>query len=138
MVRRFPSIWAHTAHIGHYIDVTLQGIPKQNHVLGLLVENDERKLQKKDNQTWEPTQRMYVPDSSPRALAKAGAYTEVFLRHLRCAWTSKGRAVTYHGRRQNMLASRSTSKHFSMNIGLPRRRGSWHKVSRIVDHPAPV
>ena len=61
MVWRFASILAHAADFGQHTDIILQDIPKRKYTLTLLVDNEERELQRKDNQIWTPAQRLCVP-----------------------------------------------------------------------------
>ena len=60
MVWRFTSILAHPADLGQHTDIILQDVPKREYTLTLLVDNVERELQRKDNQTWAPAQRLCV------------------------------------------------------------------------------
>ena len=58
--RRFTSIWAYTADLGHHTEIILQDVPKLKYTLRLFVDNEERELQKEDKQTWAPAQRLYA------------------------------------------------------------------------------
>ena len=60
-MRRFTSIYVYTTHFGQHTDITLRDVPNREYTLGLFVENVEVELQRKDNQTWTPVQRQYVP-----------------------------------------------------------------------------
>ena len=60
-MRRLTSIYIHTSHFSKHIEITLQDIPNREYTLRLFVENVERELQKKDDHTWTPAQRQYVP-----------------------------------------------------------------------------
>ena len=59
MVRRFTSIYAHTAHLGQHTELTLKGVSKLEYTLRLFVDDEKRKIQTMDNQTWTPAQRPY-------------------------------------------------------------------------------
>ena len=59
-MRRFTSITAHTADLRLHTGITLQIVPKLKYALRLLVDNEERELQRVNNQTWEPTQPLYA------------------------------------------------------------------------------
>ena len=56
----FHSIWAYTADLGQHTEIILQDIPKLKCTLRLLVDNEERELQRQDIQTWALAQRLYV------------------------------------------------------------------------------
>ena len=56
-MRRFTSIYIHTAHFGHNTEITLQDVPNRAYTLRLFVENVEREVQRKDDHTWTPAQR---------------------------------------------------------------------------------
>ena len=60
-MRRFTSIYIHTTHFGYHIEITLQDVPNRAYTLRLFVENVEREVERKDNHTWIPVQRPYVP-----------------------------------------------------------------------------
>ena len=60
-MRRFTLVYIHTAHFSHHIEITLQDVHKE-YTLSLFVENVESELERKDNYTWTPTQRQYVPN----------------------------------------------------------------------------
>jgi len=60
-VRRFTSIYVHTAHFRQHTEITLQDIPNREYTLGLFVGNVVRELQRKDNDTWTPARRLWVP-----------------------------------------------------------------------------
>ena len=57
----FTSILIQNADLSHHSEITLQDVPKLKYTLRLLVDNEERELQRMDNRTWEPAQRLYVP-----------------------------------------------------------------------------
>jgi hypothetical protein len=46
---------------GHRTEIILQDVLNREYTLRLFVENEERKLLTKDNRTWTPAQRPYVP-----------------------------------------------------------------------------
>ena len=48
------------AHFGQHAEIRLQEGPNREYTVRLFVENMERVLEKKDNQTWTPAQRVYV------------------------------------------------------------------------------
>jgi len=60
-VRCFISIHVHTAHFGQQTEITLHDIPNREYTLRLFVENVVRELQRKDNNTWTPARRLWVP-----------------------------------------------------------------------------
>ena len=60
-MRPFTSINIHAAHFGKHTEITLQDVPNRAYTLRLLVENVEREVQMRDNHTWIPAQRLYVP-----------------------------------------------------------------------------
>ena len=60
MVWRFTSILAHAADLGQHTGIILEDVPNREYTLTLLVDNEGRELQRKDNQTWTPTQRLCV------------------------------------------------------------------------------
>jgi len=60
-MRRFTSVPAHTADLGHDTEITLQVIPKLKYTLRLLVDNRERELLRINNRTWEPAKPLYTP-----------------------------------------------------------------------------
>ena len=60
-MRRFTSIYIHTSHFSSLTEITLQDIPNREYTLRLFVEDVESELRKKDNYTWTPAQRLYVP-----------------------------------------------------------------------------
>ena len=60
-VWRFTSIYIHTSHFSNHTEITLQDVPNWEYTLRLFVENVERELHKKDDYTWTPVQRQYVP-----------------------------------------------------------------------------
>ena len=60
-MRRLTSIYIHTSHFSKHTEITLQDVPNREYTLRLFVENVERELQKKDDYTWIPVQRQYVP-----------------------------------------------------------------------------
>ena len=59
--KRFISILVHAADLRHHIGVTLQAVPKMKYALRLLVDNEEREIQRTNNRTWEPVQPLYAP-----------------------------------------------------------------------------
>ena len=60
-MRRFTSIYIYTAHFVYHTEITLQDVPLREYTLRLFVENVEKQLQRKDQHTWTPTRRQYVP-----------------------------------------------------------------------------
>jgi hypothetical protein len=60
-VRPFTSVYVYTAYFGHRTEITLQGVPNREYTLRLFIENLESELQSKDNHTWAPARRQYVP-----------------------------------------------------------------------------
>ena len=60
-MRQFTSIYTHTAHFGYHTEIALQGVPNRAYTLRLFIDNVEREVQRKDNHTWTPAQRPYVP-----------------------------------------------------------------------------
>ena len=59
--QRCTSIQGHTADLSHHTEVTLQVVPRLNYSLRLLVDNEERELQRINNRTWEPAKPLYAP-----------------------------------------------------------------------------
>ena len=59
--RRFTSLLAHTADLRHHTGIILHVVPKMKCTLRLLVDDEEKELQRMDNQTWEPAQPLYAP-----------------------------------------------------------------------------
>jgi len=59
-VRRFTSIYVHTAHFRQHTEIMLQDIPNQEYTLRLFVENVARELQRNENDTWTPARRLWV------------------------------------------------------------------------------
>ena len=55
------SISAHTTDLNHHIEITLQVVPKLKYELRLLVDDEERELQRISNRTWGPAKPLYVP-----------------------------------------------------------------------------
>ena len=51
----------HTPHFGYHTEITLQDVPNRAYTLRLFVENVETPVERKDNHTWTPVQRLYVP-----------------------------------------------------------------------------
>jgi len=47
--------------ISHHTDITLQVVPKLKYTLSLLVDDEERELQRIDDRTWEPAKPLYAP-----------------------------------------------------------------------------
>jgi len=64
MVQRLTHTDVHIANPGDHTEITLQEIPNLKYKLRLLIESEERELQRHDKQTWRPAQRMYVLCSS--------------------------------------------------------------------------
>jgi len=60
-VRARATLHLRTSHFSKHTEITLQDIPNREYTLRLFVENVERELQKKDDHTWTPAQRQYVP-----------------------------------------------------------------------------
>jgi len=60
-MRRFTSIPAHTADLNHHTEITLPVVPKLKYTLRLLVDDEEKELQRLDNRTWEPVKPLYAP-----------------------------------------------------------------------------
>ena len=61
-MRRFTSIFAHTADFGHHTAIVLEGAPRRmDHALRLFIEDEELKLRRRNNDTWTPAQHEYVP-----------------------------------------------------------------------------
>ncbi len=60
-MRRFTSILAHTADRRHHTGIKLQAVPKMKYALRLLVDNEERELERTNNWIWEPAQPLYAP-----------------------------------------------------------------------------
>ena len=59
-MRRFALVLVHVTDFGRHTDITLQGTLRRDYVLRLFIENEELELQRQDNQTWTPTERLYV------------------------------------------------------------------------------
>jgi hypothetical protein len=59
-VRRFASIWRHTADRRHHTEITLQNVPDREYTLRLFVKNEEIELQKTGNRSWTPAERQYA------------------------------------------------------------------------------
>ena len=57
--RRRTLITGHTADLSRHTEITLQVVPKLKYKLRLLVDNEERELQKINNWTWEPAKTLY-------------------------------------------------------------------------------
>ena len=55
-----PFNSGHTTDFGPHIEITLPDIPKHRLTPRLLVENQERELRRKDNQTWALVEPLYV------------------------------------------------------------------------------
>ena len=83
------SILAHTADLRHHTGITLQAVPKIKYALRLLVDSEERELQRINNWTWEPVQPLYAPHFLDTSLAEVFSYVEMYLRHPRFASRSK-------------------------------------------------
>jgi hypothetical protein len=60
-VRRFTSVYVHTAHFGQHTDITLKDVPDREYTLTLYVEDTKRELERSEHRTWKPVQRQYVP-----------------------------------------------------------------------------
>ena len=67
-MRRVTSIYIHTAHFGYHTEITLKDVPNRVYTLRLFVENVEREVQMRNNQTWTPERRLYVPYFPKRTL----------------------------------------------------------------------
>ena len=48
-------------HFGEHTEITFKDVSNLGYTLRLYMENEAKALQKKDNQTWTPTQRPLVP-----------------------------------------------------------------------------
>jgi len=59
-VRRFTSIYVHTAHFRQHTEIMLQDIPNREYTLRLFVDKVARGLQRNDNHTWTPARRLWV------------------------------------------------------------------------------
>jgi hypothetical protein len=57
----FTLIPAHTADLVHHTEIILPVIPRLKYSLRLLVDNEEKDLQRIDNRTWEPAKPLYAP-----------------------------------------------------------------------------
>ena len=51
----------HPTNLGQHIEITLQDDLNRECTLRLFIENQEKELETKDNRTWTPTKRAYVP-----------------------------------------------------------------------------
>ena len=60
-MRRFTSIFAHTADFGPHTEIALQGAHKMDHALRLFIEDEELELWRRYDDTWTPAQHEYVP-----------------------------------------------------------------------------
>jgi hypothetical protein len=60
-MRRFSLIPAHTTDLSHHTEITLQVLPKAKYALRLIVDNEERELQRINIRTWEPAKPLYAP-----------------------------------------------------------------------------
>ena len=60
MVRRFTSIYVHTAHLGYQKEIIVQDVPDLKYKLVLIVGSEAIDLERKDNLTWAPVHRPYV------------------------------------------------------------------------------
>ena len=60
-MRRFTSIYIHTSHFSKHTEIALQDVPNRGYTLRLFVKDVGVELQKKDDHTWTPAQRQYVP-----------------------------------------------------------------------------
>ena len=79
-MRRLTSIYVQTSHFSKHTEITLQDIPNREYTLRLFVENVQRELQKKDDYTWTPAQRQYVPhfpNTYVRTLTGACVYRDI-------------------------------------------------------------
>ena len=54
-------MYIQSSHFSKHTEITLHDVPNRDYTLRLFVENVERELQKKDDHTWTPAQRQYVP-----------------------------------------------------------------------------
>ena len=88
-MQHFTSMLIHTANLSRYSEITLQDVPTLKYTLRLLVDNEEKELQRMDNRTWEPAQPLYAYVSLMSALTKICVHVEVHLRHPRCALSFK-------------------------------------------------
>src|SRR5258708_20816426 len=70
-------------HFVYHIEITLQEIPESKYRLQLFVENEKIELQKKDDRTWAPAQRLYVLSFPLHTITEAYGYVERFLLHQR-------------------------------------------------------
>ena len=57
----FTSILIHTANLSHHSEIALQDVPRLKYALRLFVDNEEREMQRINNRTWAPAQRLYAP-----------------------------------------------------------------------------
>jgi hypothetical protein len=80
-VRHFPSIYVHTTHFDQHTEIKLKDVPNRVYTLILSVENVDRQLQKTDNPTWTPVQRLYVPYFLVCMLTSELVCVEIFLKH---------------------------------------------------------
>ena len=51
----------HATDLSQHIEITFQDDQNRECTLRLFIENQEKEVETKDNQTWTPTQRAYVP-----------------------------------------------------------------------------
>jgi hypothetical protein len=86
-VRLFTPIRALAADFGQHTELRLQEVPNREYLLRLFVDNVEKELQKENNRTWTPTQRLYDLDSPLHTITEYFSCVDLFLRHPRCAWT---------------------------------------------------
>ena len=56
-----PQFTSIIAHFDYHTEITLQDVPNREYTLRLFVGNVESELQRKNNHTWTPAQRQYVP-----------------------------------------------------------------------------
>ena len=59
-MRRLTWVEGHTADFGHRTGITLRDVPRFKYRLRLFVGSEERDLERRDNRTWRPAQRLYV------------------------------------------------------------------------------
>ena len=59
-MRRFTSIFVHTADFVQQTEITLHGVLQGDYTMRFFIDNKELELQKQDNRTWKTTGRPYV------------------------------------------------------------------------------
>jgi len=60
----------HSTDLGYHIEITFQDDLNRECTLRLFIENQEKELETKDNRTWTPTQRAYVPLFPPTYISR--------------------------------------------------------------------